>query len=55
MAKFLKHYEILFSKANVDLKAAENLYEDIQNGDVGLDYEVVLFHLHQCAEKYIKS
>ncbi len=55
MAEFIKHYEILFNKANVDFKAAYNLYEDIQNGDEGLDYEVVLFHLHQCAEKYIKS
>jgi HEPN domain-containing protein len=55
MAEFIKHYEILFNKANVDLKAAQNLYEDIQNGDEGLDYEVILFHLHQCAEKLIKS
>ncbi len=43
MAEFIKHYEILFNKANVDLKAAQNLYE------------VILFHLHQCAEKLIKS
>jgi HEPN domain-containing protein len=55
MAEFIKHHEILFNKAKVDFKAAQNLYEDIQNGDNGLDYEVVLFHLHQCAEKLIKS
>ena len=55
MAEFIKLYEILFNKANVDFKAAQNLYEDIQNGDEGLDYEVVLFHLHQCAEKLMKS
>ena len=55
MAKFVKHYKVLYNKARIDLKAAENLYEDIQNGDLGLDYEVILFHLHQCSEKYIKS
>ena len=55
MAKFMKHYEILLNKAKVDLKAAQNLYHDITSGDEELDYEVVLFHLHQCAEKLMKS
>jgi HEPN domain-containing protein len=55
MAEFLKHYRVLLNKARVDLKAATNLYGDIKKGDTELDYEVVLFHLHQCAEKFMKS
>ncbi len=55
MAEFIKHYEVLLNKAKVDLKAAINLLEDINSGDEELDYEVVLFHLHQCAEKFMKS
>ncbi len=55
MAEFMKHYEVLLKKAKVDLRAAINLYDDISRGDKELDYEVVLFHLHQCAEKFMKS
>ncbi len=55
MAEFMKHYKVLLNKAKVDLKAALNLHDDISRGDEELDYEVVLFHLHQCAEKYMKS
>ena len=55
MAEFMKHYEVLLKKAKVDLRAAKNLYDDISRGDTELDYEVVLFHLHQCAEKFMKS
>ncbi len=55
MAEFIKHYEILLIKAKVDLKAAKNLYADFKNGEEDLDLEVVLFHLHQSAEKFIKS
>lgn len=54
MAKFMKHYEILLTKAKIDLKAAQNLHHDITSGDEELDYEVVLFHLHQCTEKFMK-
>jgi HEPN domain-containing protein len=55
MAEFMKHYKVLLNKAKVDLKAALNLHDDISRGDEELDYEVVLFHLHQCAEKFMKS
>jgi len=55
MAEFMKQYAVLLKKARVDLKAAINLYNDIKRGDTELDYEVVLFHLHQCAEKFLKS
>lgn len=51
----MKHYKVLLKKAKVDLKAATNLYGDIKRGDTELDYEVVLFHLHQSAEKFMKS
>jgi HEPN domain-containing protein len=51
----MKQYEILLKKARVDFHAAENLYHDITSGDSELDFEVVLFHLHQSAEKYMKS
>ncbi|MFO7935969.1 MAG: HEPN domain-containing protein [Bacteroidales bacterium] len=55
MAEFVKHYEVLHTKAKVDLKAAKNLYADFKSGEEDLDLDVVLFHLHQCAEKIIKS
>lgn len=51
----MKQYEILLKKARVDFRAARNLLADIKSGDGELDYEVVLFHLHQSAEKYLKS
>jgi len=51
----MKQYEILLKKAKVDFRAAQNLLKDILNGDVELDYEVVLFHLHQSAEKFMKA
>jgi HEPN domain-containing protein len=54
MAEFMKHYEIMLNKAKVDFKAAQNLYDDITGGDEELDYEVVLFHLHHSAEKFMK-
>jgi len=53
--QFLKQYQILFRKANVDYRSAQNLYEDFQQGDSELDIDVILFHLQQCAEKCLKS
>ncbi|HKJ79215.1 MAG TPA: HEPN domain-containing protein [Prolixibacteraceae bacterium] len=55
MDQFLKQYQILFRKANVDYRSAQNLYEDFQQGDSELDIDVILFHLQQCAEKCLKS
>jgi HEPN domain-containing protein len=55
VAEFLKQYELLFNKAAVDLKAAQNLYSDIRDGDTELDMEVVFFHLQQGAEKLLKA
>jgi len=45
MAKFLKQYEIFLKKANADLKAAYNLFEDFERGDTELDLEIIYFHL----------
>lgn len=55
MDKFIKQYQILYRKANVDFRSAQNLYDDFQEGDAQLDLDVVMFHLQQCAEKCIKS
>ncbi|MBN2035446.1 MAG: HEPN domain-containing protein [Chitinispirillaceae bacterium] len=45
-----KHYEILRQKADVDLAAVEHL---IHAPDI--DSELLLFHLQQAAEKYLKA
>ncbi|MGM0509379.1 MAG: HEPN domain-containing protein [Fusobacteriota bacterium] len=50
--KFEKNYEILLKKANTDLKSAEILYS---TDNEEIDVEVILFHLQQAAEKYLKS
>lgn len=55
MDEFLKQYQILFRKARVDFRSAQNLYKDFQEGDLELDIDVILFHLQQCAEKCLKS
>ena len=49
---FRKNYQILIGKANTDLKSAEILYG---SKDDDIDIEVVIFHLQQAAEKYIKA
>ena len=53
--EFLKQYEILYKKANSNLKAAKNLLQDFENGDEELDLEIVMFHLQQSSEKLLKS
>ena len=55
MVVFLKQYELLFSKAKADLSAANVLYVSFNEGNSGLDLEVVCFHLQQCAEKLMKA
>ena len=55
MDEFLKQYQILFRKAKVDFRSAQNLYDDFQQGDSELDIDVIMFHLQQCAEKCLKS
>jgi HEPN domain-containing protein len=55
VVKYLKQYELFYKKASVDFKAALNLYEDFQKGDIELDLEIIFFHLQQSAEKLLKA
>ncbi|MEI6679661.1 MAG: HEPN domain-containing protein [Mariniphaga sp.] len=55
MVRYLKQYEILFSKAKADLFAANILYAKFNEGNTDLDLEVICFHLQQCAEKIMKA
>jgi len=50
--KYLKSYEIFFNKAETDFKSAKILYS---SKDEDIDVEVVLFHLQQAIEKYLKA
>ena len=55
MAKdFLKQYEVFFKKATVDLNSAKIILEYFESGKVELDLEVIMFHLQQSVEKFIK-
>src|SRR5271157_4486483 len=47
---FRAHYEVLVHKADVDLAAVEHL-----TGASGIDKELLLFHLQQAVEKYLKA
>ena len=53
--EFLRQYEILLKKAKADLKAAKILLKNFEAGDEEIDIEIVMFHLQQCAEKFLKS
>ncbi len=56
MAKtFLKQYELLFKKGKVDLSAAKLMMHSFQNGNTELDLEIIMFHLQQSVEKFIKA
>jgi HEPN domain-containing protein len=47
---FRAHFEVLVHKADVDLAAVEHL-----TGASGIDKELLLFHLQQAVEKYLKA
>lgn len=51
-AEFLHQYEIFIRKAHADLKSAEILFKA---DDVEIDISIVLFHLQQAAEKFLKA
>jgi HEPN domain-containing protein len=55
MVQYLKQYIILFNKAKTDLKAAQILFEQYNDGVSELDLEIITFHLQQSAEKFIKA
>lgn len=50
--RFLHQYEILFKKANADLKLATHALT-IEEDEI--DLEIIFFHLQQAAEKYLKT
>ncbi len=52
---FLSQYQIFLKKGSVDLATAELVHVSFVNGNVELDEEVILFHLQQCAEKFMKA
>lgn len=49
---FMRQWELLFRKANADLKLATYA---LAIEDNELDMEIVFFHLQQAAEKYLKA
>ncbi len=53
--EFLKQYEILFKKATVDFNMAKLAMVAFEKGDIELDLEVIMFHLQQSVEKFIKA
>jgi HEPN domain-containing protein len=50
--EFLHQYELFLRKAHADLRSAEILFKA---DDVEIDLSIVLFHLQQAAEKYLKA
>jgi hypothetical protein len=55
MVQYLKQYIILFNKAKTDLKAAQILFEQYNEGISELDLEIITFHLQQSAEGLLES
>ncbi len=53
--KMLKQYEILIKKATVDLNIAKLAMTAFEKGNIELDLEVIMFHLQQSVEKFIKT
>lgn len=51
-AEFLHQYELFLQKAHADLRSAEILFKA---DDIEVDVSIVLFHLQQAAEKYLKA
>lgn len=50
--KFLHQYEIYYKKATADLVLVQQVFE-LNNSLI--DKSIILFHLQQAAEKYLKS
>jgi HEPN domain-containing protein len=50
--EFIKQYEVLFQKAKTDLKVAKIILEAEATN---FDLEVIMFHLQQAVEKFLKS
>ena len=52
VSDFLNQYKILYSKANSDLKIVDIVLE---SNEKDIDFGILLFHLQQAAEKYLKA
>jgi HEPN domain-containing protein len=47
--------DMFFYKASVDLNSSKYLLKGFNNGEIEIDFELIYFHLQQCAEKLLKS
>jgi len=47
--------DMFFYKGKIDLEAAKHILKYFNNGEIEIDFEVIYFHLQQCAEKLLKS
>ncbi len=47
--------DLFFYKAQIDLHTSKYLLEGIDDGKLEVDFELIYFHLQQCAEKLLKS
>ena len=46
---------MFFYKAQIDLQTSKYLLKGIDDGKLEVDFELIYFHLQQCAEKLLKS
>ncbi len=47
--------DMFFYKAYIDLNTSKYLLKGFNNGEIEIDFELIYFHLQQCAEKLLKS
>jgi len=47
--------DLFLYKATVDINTAKYLLKAFENNEIEIDLETIMFHLHQCAEKLLKS
>ena len=47
--------DLFYYKANSDLNSAKYLLKALENSEIDIDLETIMFHLQQSAEKLLKS
>ena len=47
--------DLFFYKAQIDLRTSKYLLKGIDDGKLEVNFELIYFHLQQCAEKLLKS
>ena len=47
--------DMFFYKGKIDLNTSKYLLSSFDNGEIEIDFEIIYFHLQQCAEKLLKS